>query len=718
VTPLEQVRERLERADCNPRGAGEKFEARCPAHQDRNPSLSVGLGREGQVILCCHAGCETPAILDALNLSFEDLHPEDSAKNGRRELVATYDYTDKRGKVRYQVCRFIPKAFPQRRPDGAGGWIWGLDGIERVLYRLPAVIAAVAAGEPIYVAEGEKDALVLEAAGVVATCNPEGAGKWRDEYAEPLRGAIVKIIADKDGPGRDHARDIERSLQGVAGEVSVVEAAVGKDAADHLAAGRGLGDFKPMGADAERVSTNASSIPPRRIRWAWKGRLALGYLSLWSGESSLGKSVFACWIIAALSRGQLEGRLEGEATRTLIVAQEDAREDMWVPRLMAAKADLTLVDFLDQPLDWNLHGMDLVATALEQSGARFVLIDSVLEVMPETKGSESSFHPMYVRRALRPFGELCRERHVAGLISTHPPKTKGTTFADHVISSAAFVHVTRVGLLFAWHPDDVDLPDQERRRVMLRPPGGSNIGRDPGAHEFRVQAAELLIEDKLEEVPYIEEFIPSDVTYRDLIRVPKDDTPTRTQAAEARVLIDERLADGKWHPSMLDELIELGYSKSTVYRAAAPCEKHKAGESGWWWAKPGTSKDTFVEPDGNMGTTAPRARTSSHDGNNPPKTPENGSTERSSQLPAESDEPPPAHEASSQLPTLGTPRAHAHAREAPDTLVEDLGYDDAGVQALIAAQQTTADQDGADSPQPRSRASSPAARKTRKRARS
>jgi hypothetical protein len=415
------------------------------------------------------------------------------------------------------------------------------------------------------------------------------------------------------------------------------------------------------------VTTNASTIKPRRIRWAWKGRLALGYLSLWSGESSLGKSVFACWIIAGLTRGHLEGRLEGEPARVLIVAHEDAREDMWVPRLIAAKADLELVEFLDQPLDWNLRdGMPLIATALDSGGARFVLIDNVLEVMPEAKSGESAFHPMYVRRALRPFGELCRERQVAGLISTHPPKTRGSTFADHVIASAAYVHVTRVGLLFAWHPDDLDLPDQERRRVVMRPPGGSNIGRDPGTFEFRVSAVELPIEGECEEVPCVDALAPSDVTYRDLTRVPQGDGElARTQVAEAHALIDERLADGKWHRTMIDELVERGFSKSTVYRAAGACEKLKASDGTWWWAARGTSKDTCVEPDENLGAGAPRARTHPQGGNNPPESPDNPSVERRSQLPTKSDEPHPTREAISQLPTVGA-TARAHARETSD----------------------------------------------------
>ena len=68
-----------------------------------------------------------------------------------------------------------------------------------MLYRLPEVLRAVRAGKTVHITEGEKDADAIVEAGGVATCNPGGAGKWRDEYASPLAGAqSVKVWADKD----------------------------------------------------------------------------------------------------------------------------------------------------------------------------------------------------------------------------------------------------------------------------------------------------------------------------------------------------------------------------------------------------------------------------------------------------------------------------------------------------------------------------------------
>jgi AAA domain len=428
------------------------------------------------------------------------------------------------------------------------------------------------------------------------------------------------------------------------------------------------GEHVPTSDLSESGSTRASTIKPRRIRWVWRGRLARGYLSIQSGESSIGKSTQACSTIADLTHGRLEGHLEGEPTRVLIVASEDAREDIWVPRLIVAGADLERVEFQDQSRDWNLRdGMGLTAQVLDQVDAKLVFVDSVLEHMPEAKGGENINSPTFIRRSLGAFADLCKTRHVAGLVSTHPPKSKGSTFADSVIASAAFVHMTRVGLLFAWHPEDLELSDQGRRRVLMRPPGGSNIGRDPGTFEFRVLTKELLIEGEMEEVPYTTPLEPSDVTFRDLTRTPKDDHPARLQVVEARALIDERLADGEWHPSMIDELIEQGFKRTTSYEAADPYVKVKSSFSGgWWWAAAGTSKDTFVEVDRNTGPCRAHARRNSDESDIGPKHPNNPINTPRSEDPVERDETEatPSVAAQGPIPDLAS-RARAVVDEEP-----------------------------------------------------
>lgn len=166
--------------------------------------------------------------------------PIGEAKGAR--VVATYDYTDEQGRVLFQVVRKEPKAFLQKRPDGQ----WGRGDARLVPYRLPEIIAAVAAGDRVWICEGEKDVEAMRRAGCVATCNAGGAGKWLAEFAQHFDGADVTIVEDRDEPGRNHARQVFASIRKVARSINVVQAAVGKDATDHLAAGKTTDEFVPV----------------------------------------------------------------------------------------------------------------------------------------------------------------------------------------------------------------------------------------------------------------------------------------------------------------------------------------------------------------------------------------------------------------------------------------------------------------------------------------
>src|SRR6266851_9737504 len=171
------------------------WQALCPSHDDNNPSLSISASGQ-KILLHCFADCETADILAAAGLSWTDLHLDDEQ---RPKIVAKYNYCDEFGKLLYQNVRYHPKAFKVRRP-GLGGWIWNLDGVRRVPYRLPELLAS----EWCFVVEGERDVKTAEKMKLTATCNPFGAGKWVAEYSEHFRGKHVFIIPDNDDPGERH----------------------------------------------------------------------------------------------------------------------------------------------------------------------------------------------------------------------------------------------------------------------------------------------------------------------------------------------------------------------------------------------------------------------------------------------------------------------------------------------------------------------------------
>lgn len=157
-----------------------------------------------------------------------------------RQIVATYDYRDEHNAVRHRTVRYEPKDFRQWQPDGRGGWIKNLGGVERVLYRLPELLAAPKA-VTVYIVEGEKDADALARIGLIATTNAEGArSAWHPEYSATLAGRSVVVLPDNDDPGRQHAAKVAQALQGIAASVQIVtlpDLAEKGDVSDWLAGG-------------------------------------------------------------------------------------------------------------------------------------------------------------------------------------------------------------------------------------------------------------------------------------------------------------------------------------------------------------------------------------------------------------------------------------------------------------------------------------------------
>jgi hypothetical protein len=173
-------------------------------------------------------------------------------------IVKTYPYRDENSTLLFQVVRYEPKGFRQRRPNGRGDWIWNLQDTRRVPYMLPELVKAVDAGETIYVPEGEKDVDNLRAIGFAATTNPGGCKKWRSEYSEHLRDADVVVLPDSHPEGREHGDQVVASLHGIAGRIRVLD--IGK----HWAECPDKGDISAWlaaGGSAEKLKAIVDALP-------------------------------------------------------------------------------------------------------------------------------------------------------------------------------------------------------------------------------------------------------------------------------------------------------------------------------------------------------------------------------------------------------------------------------------------------------------------------
>ena len=350
---------------------GKAYEAMCPAHDDKKPSLSISEGEDGRILVHCHAGCSLEDILAALSLDARDLF-SDNGPRPNNEPFNTYNYVNADNKLLYQVCRFPNKKFVQRRPDGYGGWEWNLKGLERVPYNLPVIRQAINASETIYICEGEKDCNRLSAIGLAATTNSGGAGKWTDKLSAYFKGANVLIIPDNDQTGKDHAMEVAKSLDGVAASIKILELPnlpEKGDISDWLKAGHGKEDLKNLAEGKGVLCTTPINTPctqttetsPLVLRpwsevlsesvedreWSVHGMLPKTGLAILGGWAKEGKSTLAIHLCRSIAQGKPFLSRETEKTPAIYVNYEMPED--YRAELMAASDVPDGAYWLDRP---------------------------------------------------------------------------------------------------------------------------------------------------------------------------------------------------------------------------------------------------------------------------------------------------------------------------------------------------------------------------------
>lgn len=603
---LEEVLSRI--GNIRPCGEG-GFTGKCPAHPDRRNSLSIREGNDGRVLLKCHAGCSVERIAGAMGLGLSDLFPaRTTGKPGEHErrITARYPYRDATGNLRFEVVRFEPKEFRQRRPDGRGGWAWNLKGIAPVPYRLPQLLAN--RGEKIvFICEGEKDVEALVALGFVASTNAGGAGKWRDDYNEHLAGAHVAILPDNDSVGEEHACRIAGKLLSVAASVRIVHLAglpPKGDVSDWLATGgtpeQLIAEVKRTPAltqetlkklsPVEPLGRLASDIKPERVRWLIEGFIPLGKLTLLAGDPGQGKSLVTTELAARVSKGTSWSN--GPVCRrgsVLVLSAEDSASDTIVPRLQAADADLSLI--------WVASVENLIAlpkeierleNVIKRDKVRLLVIDPLNSFLGENINTHQDAS---VRRALAPLAALAGKTGAAVVVVFHLNKDggrEGKAALYRPTGSIGFVAAARAAFLLATNPDN---PNQ-RVFALLK----SNLGPPPPSWAFEVRARDFRTDGQTITTARVEWLGPTDLSADDLLRTAsRGPRPDKLEGAKA--LLSEMLGDGGWHPSR--SIISAAKENGIAYRTLTDARSElsvlhrKAGFGGGWdWSLPTTHNNS------------------------------------------------------------------------------------------------------------------------------
>jgi 5S rRNA maturation endonuclease (ribonuclease M5) len=432
--------------------------ALCPAHDDSRPSLSISEGRDGRVLLHCHAGCSVHDILAALEIPMSTLF-------GEPHVVAEYAYHGPDGDVRYVVERWEPKDFRIRQPDGRRQ---APPTEAMVLYNLAGIAVARENGWPVVLVEGERDVETLRANGIVATTAQGGAAKeWLPQYGEALRDLDVVIVADADKAGRKLAKRVRDALEGAANKVTLMEPgrAGCKDVTDLYEAGGSLRDLKPM-SEVLGLTTMAKDYRPEKVQWLWDRRIPVGMLTLLEGDPGTGKSTLIIDLIGRLTTGRpLPGHeIGGEPVTVAMLSEEDHWPAVVVPRLIAAGADLGRVIRMqgvptkDGLVPYSLSELPTLRNDLQVHGASVLVIDPIMAYLGGTDVNSYSDH--HVRMILGPMSSMAEEDDLTVIAVRHFTKSDSGRAIHKGGGSIGFIGQARSVLQTGRHPEAEEMEDR------------------------------------------------------------------------------------------------------------------------------------------------------------------------------------------------------------------------------------------------------------------
>ena len=434
-------------------------------------------------------------------------------------VSGVYEFTDEGGAVLYRTRRHEhpgkPKRYTAERPDGQGGWVGGLGDARRVLYRLPALLAADPA-EPVYLVEGERKADKLAGWGLPATAIAFGCKGWRKCYAEALAGRTVAILPDNDDPGRGFAETAREAIEAAGGRAHLIE----------------LPGLPPKGdvidwtgtADELRALTQAAVNPPAKLlplldlgawesmdtparEWVLTDWIPARQATYLTGPGSAGKSLVAQQLCTCIALGlPFLGVETRQAVAIYVTCEDDADElhrrqkaiceALGVP-LSALVGKLHLVSLAgaigNELATFDPNGRMIVADAFRTvretaiaTGAGFVTLDNVAHLFA---GNEN------IRNQVAAFcGLLNQLAHAmddgAVLFLGHPNKAgadySGSTAWENQVRSRLFMETPKDADGVALDPD---------ARVLSR--GKANYARNGETLAFRWHRWAFIREDEL-----------------------------------------------------------------------------------------------------------------------------------------------------------------------------------------------------------------------------
>jgi hypothetical protein len=439
--------------------------------------------------------------------------------------------------------------------------------------------------------------------GVLQLVGPPAAPPWLVEAAQRTRSERTSLAGENatisNGGRNTNLTSLAGALRHAGAAQPVIEAALrGVNAeaceeplpdAEVQGIARSVSRYEPASSGRRVVAKRASDICTELVRWAWQDRVPLGALTVLAGQQGLGKSTLCYGLAARATTGNLEGDLKGEPSSVVAVTLEDHLASVARPRLLAAKADLDLVEFAtvqrpDDSEDLVTLPDDLldIEKLIVQTGARLLVIDPIVATL---NGRLDGHRDQDVRRALAPLHKLAERCDLAAVCVMHLNKGASSNLLNRVSGSIAWTAAARSVLAFDHDPEDPD-GDEGLQRVLVH--AKSNYGRFAPTLACRIEQR-AGIDDRGDTFrsSMIVVTGTSSITATDLLaRLPTSD---RGSLADAEAFLLAELDDG---PKLVNAIKRSARDAGVAWRTLERAKKRlgvnsiKSAASAWEWHLP------------------------------------------------------------------------------------------------------------------------------------
>ena len=584
------------------------WKADCPVDGHKTPGghLSI-MDTVDMAVVYCHPDGQHDHKSVANAIGFDTLtYSKNGTSQGKPIIVKTYDYTDEGGNLLYQVVRYVPKDFKQRRPvvehprnDVDSDWKWNLEDVPRVLYRLQWVKNSIRAEQPVIINEGEKDAdTVFDKTGITATTNAGGACHWVKKdavgkdtsvgYEDQLMGADVFICGDTDAKGIAHVAQVSRLLQGKANRVRIITLpSTVKDITEWFEKSGTAEAFLKLMDDAIEATPDSlpddgkvklirlSDVRPEKVEYLAKPHLPLGKLSLLEGDPGDGKSAVAMAFATPVTLGS---RLPfcAEPVRqgnVLYMSAEDGIADTIVPRLIDMGADRDHIFAPDRLFTLDDEGLLVLEMFVGECKPTLVVIDPIMAYLSLEIDVHKANH---VRHVMARLAHIAERYHVTILGIRHLTKSPSTKGIYRGIGSIDFTAAARSVMLAGQDAEtgEYALCHTKSNLALKADPVGYKLG-DNGAGVLRFEwlAETHVTQDKI---------LAGD--------------ERRGKSSEAKDFLLDVLQDGELPESEIEQHAdEAGIKRGTLQGAkrklGIKSRKEsvaggKHGEGKWYWRLP------------------------------------------------------------------------------------------------------------------------------------